>query len=402
MERKKIIITGADGYIGSNLCAYFQEKNFKIFPWVLNKGKIKNSFTVNITDENKVFSVIKKIKPDVIIHTAGISNLKGCEENKEFRDINVKGTSNIVKAINRTGKNIKLIFFSSDYVFDGKRGNYKEKDKRFPHTFYGKTKLISEKEIEKSLKDYIILRTANVYGKGGNFFNFLMENLNENKKLEVFDDVFYTPTHIDYLIKSIYELIKKDWKGAIHIAGREKTSRYQFALKMAAVLGKDKELIKPAHQPKGGLIAKNSALNTELSQKILSSLSFDIEKSLQFCVNNLISPYFYFKDDRGCLLGILQNKKLEEVNYIESKKGTKRGDHYHKKTEEVFFIIKGRINVRLIDIKTGRKKEYTVGKGDIFAVRPGTLHTFYVLEDSSWINMLSKSIVEGSMDMYKK
>jgi len=402
MARKKIIITGASGYIGSNLKKYFQSKKFEVFSFDLNGPKEKNSFQVDITDEKGVLASIKKIQPDIIIHTAGISNLAGCEKDKKMaQDINVAGTSNIIKNINKTDPGIKMIFFSSDYVFDGTKGNYKEKDKKLPKTYYGKTKLASEREIAKNLKNYIILRTANVYGRGGNFFNFILDNLKNNNPVEVFDDVFYTPTYIDYLLDSLGALIERDWNGIIHIVGKEKTSRYKFALKMAEVLGRDKKLISPVHQPKNGLIAKDSSLDSSYSRSVLPNFSPSLEKSLHFCFGNLISPYFYFKDPRGSLLGIFQDRKFEEMNYIESKKGTERGNHYHKKIEETFFIIEGKVRVFLKDIKTGLEKEFIAEGGDTFMIRPNTVHTFHVLKDSKWINMLSESMAEGAKDMYK-
>lgn len=402
MSRKKIVITGASGYIGSNLKNYFKNRNFEVFSFDLNNSKGKNSFQVDITDEKEVLSRVREVKPDIIIHTAGISNLAGCEKDKKTaQDINIIGTSNIIKAIGKVSPDTKLIFFSSDYVFDGARGDYKEKDKKLPKTYYGKTKLASEREIAKNLKNYIILRTANVYGRGGNFFNFIFDSLSQNKEIEVFDDVFYTPTYIDYLVDSLNILIEKDWKGIIHIVGKERVSRYEFALKMAEALGKNKKLIRPVHQSENGLIASDSSLNSDYSRSILYNFSPSLEKTLHFCFGNLINPYFYFKDGRGSLLGIFQNRRFEELNYIESKKGSERGNHYHKKTKETFFIIEGKIKVRLVDMKTGLKKEFIAEGGDIFMIRPNTAHTFYVLKDSKWINMLSKSMVEGSKDMYK-
>ena len=149
MAKKKIIITGANGYIGSNLKKFFEDKGFEVFSFALESPKNKKFFQVDLADEKKVLGLVRKISPEIIIHTAGISSLTACEKNKE---LNVKMTSNLIGAIKKTDPEIKLIFLSSDYVFDGEKGNYKEKDKRSPKTCYGKNKHDCENEIIKILK----------------------------------------------------------------------------------------------------------------------------------------------------------------------------------------------------------------------------------------------------------
>lgn len=112
-----------------------------------------------------------------------------------------------------------------------------------------------------------------------------------------------------------------------------------------------------------------------------------------------IKPYMQKLDDRGKILGITQ-EFWAEINYIESKKGTARGNHYHKQTVEAFYIISGKIKVVINNIKSGKIQKVNAIKGDIFVINPYEKHTFTVLEDSSWINMLSKSMKDGE-DFYK-
>ncbi len=349
---------------------------------------------MDITNPLELSQVIEEIKPDIIIHAAGFSNLRLSEQSPDTAyKINAIGTKNIVDAI--TSKT-KLIYLSSDYVFDGAKGNYRETDYPYPKTVYGKTKLEAETYIKAHLDNYIIIRTANVYGRGGNFFNFLLSELDQNKPIEAFSDTYYTPTYIDYLIDCIKKLLEKDYKGTIHIVGKEAVSRYEFALKMARVLNKDTELIRSVSQPKDGFIATNSSLNSDLSDKILGNYCPTIEKSLQYNFGNLVYPYSYFVDHRGKITGLMQCKEWKEINYIESFKGTVRGNHYHKRTIEAFFIIDGKVQVSTSDIQTGIKKEFTIEKGDVTIINPMTLHTFKILEDARWINMLSEPM--GAVD----
>jgi dTDP-4-dehydrorhamnose reductase len=302
-QNRKIIITGADGYLGSNLKNFLGSKGYEIHALTEGGSKREKFYQVDVTDKESVFKVIKSVNPEIIIHAAGISSLSQCEkENNLAWKINVEGTRNVIAAIRKVNSKIKLVFLSSDYAFSGEKGNYKESGVLKPKTFYGKTKVQSENDIKEGLENYIICRTANVYGRGGNFFNFIVENLDKNLKTEVFEDVFYTPTYIDYLLDCVYKLLEKDFKGVIHVAGKEKISRHQFALIVAEVLNKDKKLIKATKQPVGGLIAKDSSLNTSFSLKYINNFCPTMEKSLQYCFGNLIYPYFYFKDGRGQIL----------------------------------------------------------------------------------------------------
>jgi dTDP-4-dehydrorhamnose reductase len=403
-NNKKIVITGADGYIGSNLKSFLEHKGLEIYSITKGGSKREKFHQADITDKQSIFELLNKINPDVIIHTAGMSSLAQCEKEKELAwKVNVEGTRNIIESIKEINPQIKFIFISSDYIFSGKRGRYTEADEPDPATYYGKTKLESEKDIKQNLENYIICRTANVFGRGGNFFNFIQDNLSRNEQIEVFDDTFYTPTYIDYLLDSLDRLIDLDFKGTIHVTGRERVSRHAFALSMAKTMNKSAKVVNGSAQPKGGLIAKDSSLNGESAQKLLKNFCPNIEKSLQYCLGSLIYPYFYFEDTRGRILGLFQDMNWEEVNYIESLKDQIRGNHYHKETKEAFFIIEGKIRVVLEDLSGAiPKKEFIAEKGDIFMINYNILHTFEIIEDSKWINMLSKSIKGDDKDIHKR
>ena len=113
-----------------------------------------------------------------------------------------------------------------------------------------------------------------------------------------------------------------------------------------------------------------------------------------------IRPYFHFKDSRGAIQGIIQEGNWKEINIIHSKKGTRRGDHYHKKVNELFVILTGKIRVHL---QSYDEKERTMQivflSGDVFIVEKGTYHTFEILENSRWINALDGIVKD---DTYKK
>lgn len=116
---------------------------------------------------------------------------------------------------------------------------------------------------------------------------------------------------------------------------------------------------------------------------------------------NFIKPYFLHHDPRGSILGIIQNKSWKEINFIKSKKGCVRGNHYHKKTLECFFIVSGKIQVLVKNLKNKKIKKFIAKENDIFIIKPFELHTFKILENAQWINMLSKPIKKESNDIFK-
>jgi dTDP-4-dehydrorhamnose reductase len=397
----KIIITGAGGYLGSNIKDYYTSKGFAVYCLTSKETQEEHSYQIDMTRTNILY-IINKINPNAIIHTAAMSSLNECEKHPELAmKINVQLTRDIVKAINTLNPNIKLIFISSDYVFDGRNGGYIEKDRTDPVTVYGKTKALSEKYITSNLKNYIICRTSGVYGRGGgNFFNFILKALQENRPLDVLEDTFFTPTYIEYLLDSIKALLDLDFKGIIHIAGKERISRFAFAQQIAIILGKDKMLIRPVKGLVSGLISKDSSLNCDYAHNVLDIYVPSIEESLRHYFYNIKYPYFYSVDSRGKFIGILRGLKWEEINYVETNEGDVRGGHYHKLTEEAFYIIAGKIEVSLTNLITNTKRELFIHEGDILIIEPYILHTFKILENSKWISMLSKAFDGKTKDMY--
>jgi len=114
-----------------------------------------------------------------------------------------------------------------------------------------------------------------------------------------------------------------------------------------------------------------------------------------------LKPYFEHTDARGVISGIVQNDICREINYITSKKGVIRGNHFHKNTAERFFIISGIVAVAVESMKTKKKTKFMAKAGDIFTIEPYEHHTFKVMKDASWINMLSKPINAANPDIHR-
>ena len=245
---KKIFLTGASSIFGSNLLA-LERKKYE-FHCLLNSKKLKcndiykyKKIKINYKNLN---NLIFKIKPDIIIHSAAIADIDRCEKNiKLCSEINIYYTKYLVKIAKKY--NIKLIFISSDQIYNGKKNSYNEKNKTTPINEYGKSKVIAENLIKKYLVNYLIIRT-NFYGVGTRnkitFSEFVLLSLKKNKKVNLFNDVFFNPLYLPNLIKYIFKLIAIDQKGTFNIASDGSLSKLQLALSIAKKFKLNTKLIK--------------------------------------------------------------------------------------------------------------------------------------------------------------
>jgi len=246
----KLFILGGSSFIGNEFVKKASFSN-EVFITYHRHSLIKENFSSIQFSFPENFELLKKTiiseKPDVIINFIANTNLDYCENFKEnVYELNVIFTEKICKLCNEI--NSKLIHISSDYVFDGKNGDYHENDQTNPVNYYGYTKQLSE-EIVLSYSKNVVIRTSSVYDLKlkMNFLKFVLEKLNKNEKVFAFDDVFTTPVLIDELIESILKIAASEKSGIFHISGDECISRFEFAQIIAKKLGFSDELIIPTH-----------------------------------------------------------------------------------------------------------------------------------------------------------
>jgi dTDP-4-dehydrorhamnose reductase len=284
--KKKLLATGASGLLGSKIVKITRE-SYKLIPLYSSKPLNSNSLKLDITEREQVFSLFKKVKPDIVIHAASETNVDKCETEKEHAwKVNVDGTRNIAHACNKA--EAKLIYISTDYVFDGEKGNYQEHDKPNPINYYGFTKLEGEKQVINTCKNYVILRTSVLYGWHPwkqNFATWIINQLKQNKEITVVENHYNSPTLADNLAKITIEVVQKDLQGLYHASGSERISRYQFAKQIAKTFNLDSNLIKPIKMDQlTAWIAKrpkDSSLNTEKIQKQLKTKPLNITEGLK-------------------------------------------------------------------------------------------------------------------------
>ena len=237
------------------------------------------SYYLNIANRMDVATLIQKLNPSYIIHTAALTNVDHCERDKRLAwNINVEGTKHIAETARKI--NAKLIYISTDYVFDGNKGMYKEDEPTNPIDYYGETKLEGEKLV-KNLRDCIIVRPSVLYGENPVKLNFVSWVINELKKgngINIVKDQFNTPTLADNLAELILELIEKEENGIFHASGSERINRYDFALRIAEIFDWDKGLIKPITSDQLNWIAKrpmDSSLDTSKISRIKKPLNIE-------------------------------------------------------------------------------------------------------------------------------
>ncbi len=266
MTKKKIQIIGATGFLGSKIYQDFSQ-NYKVTgTYFKNKNPYMRPYDLTKFD----LTLFKEIKPNIVIHTAAMTDVDECETNpQKAYQINVEGTKNVIEGCRIN--NSKLIYISTDFVFDGKAGDYKETDLPNPLNFYAKTKLKAEQIVKDSGLNYIIARVAVLYGQNDSqkFVNWCINKLRNQKQVFLINDHIRTPTLIDDISSALEELIERKFQGIIHITGPEKLSAYQMGIKIAETFGLNKKYIKSITSDKFKQKAerpKDSSLNIEKLQ----------------------------------------------------------------------------------------------------------------------------------------
>lgn len=233
MQKRKILITGSSGTIGSYIPSVFTDD--KLF--------LKTKKDLDVTDRKCVMQTFYDICPTVVIHLAAKTNVDACEKEKSeaFR-INTFGTLNVAEACAQI--NARLVYLSSGQIFDGKKNYYTEKEKPNPINVYGKTKLLGEEMIQEVTNNYIIIRAGWVIGgskREKKFISYVLQQLQKgNKKINVVNDKFGTITYAKELVTFIKLILeKKKSKGVYHFSSKGTCSRYAIANYLVKLLHKN-------------------------------------------------------------------------------------------------------------------------------------------------------------------
>lgn len=270
----RILITGSSGMLGKEIFNEFLKNDNNVFGVDLKSNSSlpeRAQIVGDLTEKKFVLSVLKDIDPDIIIHCAALVNLDTCEKNKGIADkIHVAATKLLSQY--KSGST-KLIYISTDSVFDGKKGNYLETDKPNPINYYAKSKLAGELKA-KFNSNHIIIRT-NIFGFNtplkGSLAEWAINNLENNKAIKGFTDVVFNAIYTKHLAKIISTLCSIDYKGTINIASANKVSKYEFLRLLSQELNFSKLLLGESTSKDINFTIprpKITSLNTDKIQKI--------------------------------------------------------------------------------------------------------------------------------------
>jgi dTDP-4-dehydrorhamnose reductase len=265
----KIVIIGADGQLGYDLC--------RIIPRAEQIALTIRD--LDITDQERTRRVLQQYRPDVVINTAAYTAVDAAETHQAAaKAVNEAGAKNVAEAC--LAVNAAMVQLSTDYVFDGTKPvgqPYTEDDIPAPNSVYGQTKLAGEQAVQQILKKYFIVRSAGLYGVagclgkgGGNFVETIIAKAQQNTTPRIVNDEFVSPTFTADLARAIYQLVQKPPYGVYHLVNQGECSWYIFGEKILELIGSE---IRPVAISRNELGAKaNRPVNSVLASSKLPPL----------------------------------------------------------------------------------------------------------------------------------
>ena len=291
-NRKKILITGVSGLLGNNLACYFREKYNVWGLYLSHPVTIEGIQTqkADILSEGLLKQMVQDLCPDIVIHCASLTNIDFCERNKELTDrVNVNGTKTVAESIKDS--DTKLVYISSDSVYDGGKGNFLETDPANPQNYYGLSKYKGELEASR-IENCLILRT-NLFGwniqKKPSIAEWILDELTQKREIKGFSDVYFSSIYTFGLARILDRAIDLNLTGLFNCASSTSLTKYEFALHLAGRFKLERDLIKPISIDQHHFEAKrgkNLTLNVDKLKNALGENLPSIQESIEAFYND--------------------------------------------------------------------------------------------------------------------
>jgi dTDP-4-dehydrorhamnose reductase len=292
-KKTRWLVTGASGIFGHAFCQHLINISSTVIG-LRNKHSIQVSgvkeIVMDLEDSAQLKNIVCSENPDWIVHAAGFTSVDGCEERPHLaKSIHVQATQTLVGVAKKI--NSGILYISTDHLWDGQQPFVKEYTPPHPINVYARTKLEGENIVLNSGVPAIIIRT-NFFGLGRpwhpSFSDWIFDGITKEQSISMFDDVFFTPISLDYLCPAITDIVEKKGRGIFHVAGKERLSKYQFAILLSEIAGLSSKNIKRSKvisMKLGAPRPKDMSLNTSKVTKFLGRQMPDAKTSLAILFN---------------------------------------------------------------------------------------------------------------------
>ena len=266
----RVLVTGANGMLGIDLCALLEAEGHEVIRTdvgVRDGVIVKPWEALDITDTPAVSRCLLGHQPDAVVHGAAYTDVDGCEANRDLAfDVNSSGAANVARVAKRQGA--RLLFLSTDYVFDGtKMTPYTTDDARSPRSVYGQSKAEAEVQLGQILPECCTVRTSWLFGTDGKCFpDTILKLAASRPQLEVVGDQRGSPTYSVDLARALIQLCRQGASGVVHVTNRGECSWYEFAREIVAREGLNTvvhettsdRFVRPAERPKYSVLSPES------------------------------------------------------------------------------------------------------------------------------------------------
>ena len=271
----KVLVVGGTGLVGNTLVRVWEARGVQVEAATYHCHAAGGFLQLDMQDEPQVRELLTSRRPAVVAVPAANPYVDYCELHpEETRRVNVAGTLNVARACRDAGA--RMIFYSSDYVFDGVKGVYTEEDAPCPINEYGRQKAEAERGVLAADPRNLVIRTSGAYGWQWEPKNFVLQiraKLAAGQEMRVADDVRYNPTYVENLAEITAALVAADASGIFHVVGAEEIVRFEFASRVARAFGLNPGLLKPTPMSQLGSPTPRPKQSSLCTDKVRAAVS---------------------------------------------------------------------------------------------------------------------------------